>query len=278
MSIRCFHNLTTDFITGVNPPYDRHDGYEIYLFIKGKSKMFIEQYGYNLSPGDLLIIKPGALHRIIITDNTPYERIGINFTEHDIQALSTPHTNLAECLFTASNNNSDIINLSSYNMKEYIRMTDNYIANSKSDDYGSDLMCQCIFTELMIYTNKLYQKLEAQHYDNIMPMLVLEAMRYIENNLTEELTLKKLSSNIGYSPKYISSQFKQHTGLSLREYIFDKRIEHSKKLLLQGKSVSEACLMSGFNDYSNFIRSFTKKTGISPGHFLKHIQQSAVPY
>ncbi len=38
---------------------------------------------------------------------------------------------------------------------------------------------------------------------------------------------------------------------------------------MDGKNVSDACLMSGFNDYSNFIRSFKKKTGISPGHYAK---------
>ena len=123
----------------------------------------------------------------------------------------------------------------------------------------------------MVYTNRLYRELEVIHYDNIMPEIVLKTMQYIETNLTDELSLAALSSAIGYSPKYISSQFKRNTGLSLREYIFDKRIEHSKKLLMKGKSVSEASLMSGFNDYSNFIRSFTKKTGTSPGHYMKNI-------
>ena len=271
MNIQCFHKLTTDFITGSNPPYDRHDGYEIYLFIKGKTKMYIEQFCYKLAPGDMLIISPGALHRVIITDNTPYERIAINFTRQDLLSLSTDNTSLTDCFDRVFSQRSNIIHLSSYNLKKYINTADRYISYSNSNDYGSDLMGRCVFTELMVYTNRLYRELEVIHYDNIMPEIVLKTMQYIETNLTDELSLAALSSAIGYSPKYISSQFKRNTGLSLREYIFDKRIEHSKKLLMKGKSVSEASLMSGFNDYSNFIRSFTKKTGISPGHYMKNI-------
>ena len=102
-----------------------------------------------------------------------------------------------------------------------------------------------------------------------MPPLVIDAMKYIEDNLTDELTLDRLGMAVNYSTNYLRVQFKRHTGLSLREYILDKRIECAKKLLMDGKNVSDACLMSGFNDYSNFIRSFKKKTGISPGHYAK---------
>ena len=127
----------------------------------------------------------------------------------------------------------------------------------------------CIFTELLLFTNRLFDISKTKKYDNIMPRIVIDAMKYIDANLNTELTLEELSLSINYSPNYISTEFKKHTGLSLREYILDKRIECAKKLLMDGKNVSDACLMSGFNDYSNFIRSFKKKTGISPGHYAK---------
>ncbi len=267
--VTCYHRTTTDFFTGHNPPYHRHDVYEIYLFIRGNSIMYIEQNCYKFSPGDFIIIGPDKLHRNIVTDNTPYERIGIYFSENMLKTLSSKQTDLSDLFRLRSHDNSGIIRLSSYNFKEYIRLTDRFIRNRESGEYGGELMGLCIFTELLLLTNRLYGISKTKKYENIMPRIVIDAMKYIDANLNNELSLDILSSSINYSPNYISSEFKKHTGLSLREYILDKRIERAKKLLMDGKNVSDACLMSGFNDYSNFIRSFKKKTGISPGHYAK---------
>lgn len=67
--------------------------------------------------------------------------------------------------------------------------------------------------------------------------------------------------------------FKKYTGLTLREYIADLKIEEAKKLLLSGENVSDACCKSGFSDYSNFIRTFTKATGLSPGKYAKSMKK-----
>lgn len=269
--VTCYHRTTTNIFTGDNPAYHRHDVYEIYLFIRGSTRMYIEQNCYTFSPGDFIIIEPDKFHRSIVTDNTPYERIGIYFSENILKNLSSEQTDLAGCFNLRSHDNSGIIRLSSYNLKEFISITDKYIHIRESGEYGSELMCLCIFMELLLFTNRLFDISKAKKYDNIMPRIVIETMKYIDANLNTTLTLAKLSGSINYSSNYISSEFKKHTGLSLREYILDKRIECAKKLLIDGKNVSDACLMSGFNDYSNFIRSFKKKTGIPPGHYRQSV-------
>ena len=58
-------------------------------------------------------------------------------------------------------------------------------------------------------------------------------------------------------------------GMTLREYIISRRVEYAKKLLSEGKNVSEACELSGFGDYSNFIRTFTLIAGTSPGKYAR---------
>jgi len=57
--------------------------------------------------------------------------------------------------------------------------------------------------------------------------------------------------------------------MNLHEYIIFKRVARAKKLLMEGKSVTETCHLSGFNDYSNFIRTFKRTVGISPGKYSK---------
>ncbi len=265
--ILCYHNVSTDLFTGPNPSYHRHDGYEIYLFISGNTKMYVEQSCYELASGDCVVIHPGQLHRSIVTDTDPYERIGINITEEALRILSSAATDLLTCFHLCEENH--IIHLSAYDMERYITLTDRYLKISRSSEYGNDLMRIYFLTELILFTIRLFGDTKRRTYDNVMPVLVSNTMQYVEEHLTEDISLEKLSHCLNYSSKYISVQFKRHTGLSLREYILDQKIECSKRLLTAGSSVSDACLGSGFSDYSNFIRSFKKKTGISPGRFGK---------
>lgn len=96
-------------------------------------------------------------------------------------------------------------------------------------------------------------------------------MQYIETHLNEPIRLCVLAKRLSVSEGYLSSQFKHHTGLTLRSYLLDRKINSAKKLLQQGVSVTDTCYLSGFNDYANFIRSFKQVVGISPGKYKKEL-------
>lgn len=57
--------------------------------------------------------------------------------------------------------------------------------------------------------------------------------------------------------------------MTINKYITAKRITLSKSLLSEGCSVSETCEKCGFNDYSNFLKAFTKAVGISPKKYAQ---------
>ena len=57
--------------------------------------------------------------------------------------------------------------------------------------------------------------------------------------------------------------------MTINKYVTAKRIAHSKEYLAQGYSVTETCEKCGFNDYSNFLKSFTKAVGITPGNYAQ---------
>ena len=95
-------------------------------------------------------------------------------------------------------------------------------------------------------------------------------MDYVHQHLSENITLADIGKTFYLNGSYISQRFKHYTGLTLREYIVDQRVSLAKTLLLHGKNVAEACEFSGFRDYSNFIRTFTNSTGISPGKYQKN--------
>lgn len=135
-----------------------------------------------------------------------------------------------------------------------------------SQDYGQDLLADCYSTRLLVFINTLQQSSSALPH-NLMPELVRMTMAYIEEHLLEPIYSAQLEQEFHYSGKYISQQFKEHTGLTIRSYIVNKRISLAMSHLAAGKSVAAACELSGFSDYANFIRSFTKVAGVSPGRY-----------
>jgi AraC-like DNA-binding protein len=261
-----FHNATTNNFANQDLHYHRHDAYEIYLFLSGNTNLYLERLCYHLTPGDLVVISPDEMHRSVCLDNQLYERIGINIKKSVLDGLSSPLTNLLMCFESHPLGQNNLVHLSNEQMEYFISVGDKLNKALYSNEFGHDILANSYLSELLVFINTIYQKSTYVGL-NIMPKLVYDTMAYVEEHLIEDITLEQLSQRFCFNGAYISYIFKHHTGLTLRSYILEKRITLAKRLLTQGKNVSEACYMSGFMDYANFIRSFTKSVGISPGKY-----------
>jgi AraC-like DNA-binding protein len=84
-----------------------------------------------------------------------------------------------------------------------------------------------------------------------------------------DLNISLTGYHFGISPFYLSGIFREEAGLSLLEYINTLRIEAGKKLLEEGRNVTEIAEMTGFRGSGAFIRVFKKMTGVTPGQYKK---------
>ena len=97
-----------------------------------------------------------------------------------------------------------------------------------------------------------------------------EILSYINQHLTDNLSIAVLASHFYLSGSYICKIFKNTTGTTINRYITAKRISKAKALLAEGYSVTETCSLCGFGDYSNFLKTFTKMVGISPKKYASY--------
>ncbi|MGQ8872334.1 helix-turn-helix domain-containing protein [Paenibacillus sp. TSA_86.1] len=270
MDLLYLHRVTT---YNMGTFYHRHNGYELYIFLRGNVNFYIENRCYHLERGDLIVLSPEEMHRSFALDKNEYERITINLQKSYLNRLSTSSTNLSACFEHRPKGKGNIIHLNEEELEQFLNLATQVEQMLLISDYGADIMRNMLIARLLLMTNLAFKHTDFVPTD-IMPELVRNTMDYIETNLTESLTLQHLSEKLFTNSSYISRQFKKHTGLTIRNYILTRRIELAKSCLTEGMSITEACYQSGFGDYANFIRTFTKLVGTSPGKFARNPSDS----
>lgn len=93
--------------------------------------------------------------------------------------------------------------------------------------------------------------------------------------LEYDFQIKNMAEHFGISPQYMRKLFKSHAGMSVSEYVSNKRLERSMYLLAQTEMpLQEIVSAIGNSDISGFVRFFKQKTGLTPGQYRKTHQKS----
>lgn len=248
-------------------PFHKHEEYEFYLFLNGDAVFFTESHGYKLSPGDLFIIPPQLWHRAQTFEDQIYERVYLNLPLDAIIEFSTSETNLTQIL-PLPKNQPKILQLHAAACTQFTKSIDQIIRLKASQTIGYDIQINLILIELLLQLNR-YEYSESTINHVALPIMIVDLIAYIDRHLTGNLSLKKMSQALHLSESHLSRSFKKFMGLTLQDYITNKRIDKAVELLKDGASVQDAAYASGYENYAHFIRSFKKNMGLSPGKFRK---------
>lgn len=111
-------------------------------------------------------------------------------------------------------------------------------------------------------------KRNLQDTAGIQGQLTEKAMKYIEENITADLSLEQIADALHISASHLSRTFKKAAGISLTDYINQFRINKAKELLrgtdIYIYAVSE---MVGYHDATYFSSMFKKLVGVSPSEY-----------
>ncbi|WP_337537626.1 helix-turn-helix domain-containing protein [Suilimivivens sp.] len=135
------------------------------------------------------------------------------------------------------------------------------LLSSPNLDYMFDIICNFIF-QLREYS--------ASHHDGYSQRYIARIKQYILDNLSYNINLNDLATEINRNPSYISYIFKHETGQNLFDFITQERMKRAKHLLkntdLKILDVAREC---GYEDQSYFSQVFKKYTGSTAGSFRK---------
>jgi YesN/AraC family two-component response regulator len=105
---------------------------------------------------------------------------------------------------------------------------------------------------------------------------IVKALKIIQQEFSEKLTLNYIASKIHINPAYFSRKFNEEVGMGFSEYLNEFRLKEAQKMLidfpdLSINTISERC---GFNSQHYFSQIFRKITGLSPRDYrLKETQR-----
>lgn len=142
------------------------------------------------------------------------------------------------------------------------------------------LACDCLCSVKAVTAKFILSISEALYSSKGMSSLAKKALYYINYHYGEHISLKSVSDEIHVTPTYMSSLFKQQTGLNFVDYLNQYRIEKSKECLRQGdRKIYEIAHSVGFQDEKYFSLMFKRYTGFSPAQYRESFlwTEEAVP-
>ena len=101
--------------------------------------------------------------------------------------------------------------------------------------------------------------------------LYQRVISYLSTHYSENITLKNLATEFGYSEKYLSGMLHSLTGINFRKLLAFYRIEHAKHMLESRKkySMTDIAMQCGFSSISTFNMVFKQITGVTPSQYSK---------
>jgi AraC family transcriptional regulator len=104
------------------------------------------------------------------------------------------------------------------------------------------------------------------------PHKLRKAVAWIDHHLARQeegrVALRAVAKDVGLSYFHFSRAFKQSMGMTLTNYIAERRIERAKELMKETDlAISEIALRLGFSSQSHFTTSFRRLAGVTPRSF-----------
>lgn len=252
--------------------YHIHDRFEIYFVFSGTVNFFVERSIYVVEPGDIMIINSREIHKTLWTSTTDYERIIVEFDPAILSPFCLSDYNLLSCFTQRPKGEQNRICLSKEQLAELNRLYGNFEALGEKEQEGAEILKLVYLVELLVFINGAFSGASKLDKRKKVPQKILPILDYIDNNLQDNLTLQEIASRFYIDKFYLSRLFLNITGINIHDYILSRRIFRAKELLRGGKSVLEASQLSGFVNYSTFIRCFKNLVGVLPRAYQKSIQ------
>ena len=267
-----FHHTLTHYNTAEEAQQraEAHHTCEVFLLLNGAVQYIIEGQTYQVSPMDMIIIKPGEIHAMQMDATQPYERMVLHFPPdlfpsfNDLDLFAP---------FNAAKTFAHIIPkafVEKYRLDARMQAIKNVCANP---DRYVDLKLVSEVIQIATALNDCVEELTSmQNTAMINPTRINQlshlCIQYITEHITENLTVHDIANALNISVSHIRNTFKKQTHISVQTYIFNQKMQLAQKLLTQGLSPQAVAKTLGYEYYSTFYHHYQKRYKMRPKAFV----------
>ena len=237
----------------------------LYCSSSGGAEYLVGSERYRLQRGDIIFVPPGISHRPLLPEHMsePYSRyvlwLSTQFLDSYAQLFPYPFSeNQARVgmLRTAGTPWESLGELFRIGVQEAEEQADGWEAAV----IGNTMI---LLTQIKRATDECSIRLMKAES----PELLDRITAFIESNYAAHFTVGDLSRQLYVSSSTLSHLFKQKMGVSVYQYVKQRRLIAAKALIENGMPLEQVALQVGFSDYSGFYRAFKQEYGISPRQY-----------
>ena len=236
---------------------------EIYVFRDGDIFFTFEGKRVEVQKGSVIIIANDSYHRPIIKSTCRFERAHIFIGTKTLMSFDPKNTELFRRLskrriILLPPEKAEALNVDKCfgKVKEYLL---------QSSEYGE--FCAVVTVISLLIGAEGESTAEGETAFTSYSDTVTEITEYVSKNLTADLSYRNISKRFHLSEKYLYKLFKREVGVTLSQYVLERRIVKAQTVLNAGGTAREAAESAGFGDYSVFYRCFLRETGMTPSEY-----------
>ncbi|WP_286149689.1 helix-turn-helix domain-containing protein [Romboutsia ilealis] len=248
--------------------------YKILFIFEGNCEI---KWGYKSQDGNkdsIILISPNNSIEVVLKLNRTITIYELVITTELLNILSDEDVNLAKSFNSVPfgcnvvNANTETTMLIKNILKKLYRSKENKHEFAESIYIKSMLSIVVV----MILRSCIYAQSKQKIKRNT-PFLIDDIFAYISNHITEEISLDCLEREFYISKFHISREFKKLTGTTLHKYIVKAKLDLCKKLIEEGKSITDIAQICNLGSYNNLFRVFKKEFGITPKEYYNEIKK-----
>ncbi len=268
-SINGIELLGHAFFSKANKPLEMHiheNCIEIVIVLRGKQTYFIEDKRYEVTGNRAFICFENTKHSTGENHQGLGEIYWIQLNTKDFSNFLALNPDYAKQLITNLHEIKKTVFVIDEGIKSLIKVV--------FDEFLADGQSVLAVSGIVHLLNLIVRKANANDkFDN--KFISLDS--YIDKNIYEKITTEHLAQQVNYSVSTINHKFIEFYGMTPKEYINYKKIEHAKDLLITtDKSVTDIAMELGYNSSDYFSTVFKKFVGVSPVKYVKYSNRGDV--
>lgn len=249
-----YYHMNTDFNDVF---YHWHINIEMLYFVSGSAEISINGEVFWAEAGNVVIVNSNHIHSIklhgeecqyycLILDYDFCREVGFDITE---------------ATFCEKTDDPEIIHVFNDMIRE---------STDQRSHWKKAMRALSISMIILLYRNQMINN-RRKVTDSNKIELVKSAINYINKNLTNEISLDEVATELCISKYYFCRIFKDITGQTLKGYLIAIRCHHARALLQKGNvNITECAQMCGFNNTSYFSKCYKNQFGYLPSRELSH--------